>query len=190
MGSVLLLAIISLLMTGCERTLTSKLWHTRDFAQSAYPAAPAKLEVFQEAAHGRLLVRYQEYSEKNNALTPRAYWLVENHELVEAGKRPKFVEFGQLEGLRLLTACTNAAECTNRATAAVSAYAPLKNGQSFVLCQPGREEGPYSLPAYDERTGTTTKVVLTPLAVVGDTVIVGSVVGIFFVYLYANGEGH
>ncbi len=185
-GGLLLSLVAVLLLTGC---LTPKLWKTNDFSQSAYPAAPANLEVFKEPSYGRLLVRYHEYSEKKNAVTERAYWLTENRETVEAGKKPKFVEIGNLKGLEPLPACMDTAECTVRATAALAAYVPLKDGHAFLVCRPGFQDGPFSLPAYDERRGTTTKVLLTPLAVIGDTVIVGSVVGILFAYLYAQGGG-
>jgi hypothetical protein len=115
----------------------------------------------------------------------RAYWLTENRESVEAGKQPKFVEFGQLKGLQPLVACTNAVQCGGCTNVAGPFYIPLKQGRTFLVCRPGFEDGPFSLPGYDERSGTTAKVLLTPLAVAGDLVIVGSVVGI----IYAYGEG-
>lgn len=184
-GGMLLSLAALFLLTGC---LTPRLWKTNDFSQSAYPAAAVNLEVFQEPAYGRLLVRYAEYSEKKNAVTPRAYWLTENRVAIEAGKKPAFVESKDLKGLEPLPACTDASEGAVRATPALAAYVPMKKGHSFLVCRPGFQEGPFSLPAYDERSGTPTKVLLTPLALVGDTVIVGSVVGI--IYAYGQGGGY
>jgi hypothetical protein len=190
----LLLAGLSLLFAGCETvrnySVTSNLWETRNFSKTAAPASPANLKIFEAGAGGRLLVSYDEYSERRKKVLPPTYWLAENREIIDAGNRPNFVKISRAGSLLPLLECAEPVECTNRATLTQTSYAPAENGQSFVLCRPGLAEGPYKLPVYDERSGTPTKVALTPLAVAGDAAIVGLVVAVIAACEWVASGGH
>ena len=192
---VFAIAGFAALFSGCETvrdiSVTAKLWDTQDFSKTSSPATPANLAVSASDSNGKLLVRYDEYSEAGEKVRPRAYWLADNRERIRSGKPPHFVEIGPGTGLHPLLACTNTVECTNRATFATTAYSVAPNGRSFVLCRPGLVDGPFDLPVYNESNGTTTKVILTPLAVTGDAVMFG-IGGIFIAgYLWiVSGAPH
>jgi hypothetical protein len=62
--------------------------------------------------------------------------------------------------------------------AGLSAKFPVNtdNGQGFELFRDGQSEGAYELPVYAEGRATATRVVLTPFAVTGDTLMVSGVI--------------
>ncbi len=66
------------------------------------------------------------------------------------------------------------------------AYAVLSNqGRGFTLYRPTDSKATFDLPVYAETSGTPTRIMLTPFAVAGDTVMVGVVAAVvgFFVWL-------
>ena len=59
------------------------------------------------------------------------------------------------------------------------AYAvATKAGRGFTLYRPMEPEVKYDLPVYEETSGTATRILLTPFAVAGDTVMVGAVAAV------------
>ena len=50
-----------------------------------------------------------------------------------------------------------------------------RNGRGFILYRPPESEAVFDLPVYVETSGIPPRIVLTPFAVAGDTVMVGVV---------------
>jgi len=64
------------------------------------------------------------------------------------------------------------------------------NFPQFTLFLGGREQGPYNLPAYEEAGSMARRVSLTPIAVVGDVIVLATFVsGIGFLIWWAGGGG-
>ena len=55
-----------------------------------------------------------------------------------------------------------------------------------MVREPDGERVEFRLPTYPAASGPALRVALTPLAVVGDTVLVASVVGIVFAYAWVS----
>jgi hypothetical protein len=69
----------------------------------------------------------------------------------------------------------------------LAAYAVLtKEGRGFTLCRPPQAAATYDLPVYAETSGTPTRIVLTPFAVAGDTVMVGAVAAVVGFFLWVQ----
>ena len=69
----------------------------------------------------------------------------------------------------------------------VPAYAVVtKEGRGFTLYPPMEPESAFDLPVYAETSGTATRILLTPFAVVGDTVMVGAVATVVGFLLWAQ----
>ncbi len=62
------------------------------------------------------------------------------------------------------------------------------NGQESLLHHNGATEGPYELPIYLQGNATIVRVAMTPIAMIGDTVMVGLVAGVVAAYAYARGK--
>ena len=66
-----------------------------------------------------------------------------------------------------------------------------KEGRGFTLYRLMESEATFDLPFYAETTGTATRLVLTPFAVAGDTVLVCGVVATFgFLLWVQSGAPH
>jgi hypothetical protein len=177
-----LFLFLALLLLGCETaqrySLTYKLWDkgTRPVNR---PATEPRLEMFAAETPPDVLVTYDAVSERKDRLERFAYFVFTNGTRVTAGKAPRLVDSSLSENMTpvLLFAETNAVP-----NSAISARYPVKtdNGTGFELFRNGQSEGTYSLPVYrEEAPGPATQVALTPLAIVGDTMMVAGVVATF-----------
>jgi hypothetical protein len=177
---VVLTVLVCLTQTGC---LTKRLWENEGLRSFYEPATDAHLALF-VAMDGRdVLVRYDEQRESDDAVRQRAFFLQPNLKRLEARLKPRFID--PAVALKLERVPTVEAAATN----AVASRAQVRlrdQGDRFILLQSGEELGPYTLPTYPDSQSTVARVLLTPLAVTGDLVIVGSVVGIWVAYAKAG----
>ena len=177
--SFLWFAGLMVLANGCA---THALWEEGRFARFYDPARPANLRAFHSQQKDDVLVVYDELRDDNDSLRRRAYWLRENNEPARNPHKPGFVSKREARGLQELAVFETGA--TN-----VAANLPLyivvaPNHQDFALYSSERKLGDYELPVYPDSTGRVLQVFLTPVAVVADITIIGSVV---FVYALASG---
>ena len=187
LGITLLLA---LLVAGCDTvhqySLTYKVWN-RDASPSCQPAQEPRLEVFASQTQPDVLVIYDALDERADKILRRAYFLHTNEARIASRQKPFYVEPSLAMNMNAvpIVATTNLV----KETGLVARY-PVNtdNGPGFELYRDGRKEGAYALPSYGEGMGTTARVVLTPLAAAGDTVMVGVVVGVVAAigWLYAG----
>jgi hypothetical protein len=171
-----------LLFTGCETvheySLTYKVWDTDDFRRWSEPAPDPSLALFETSDHARLLVAYNAYSEKHSKAKRQAYYLQPNQARIDARKAPKFVPPVVPTGMRPIPVVDASALATNPLPNLAS-YAVLDtSGRAFTLYPQAEPLDPLRLPVYPESSGTALRVALTPLAVVGDTVMVGLVASV------------
>jgi hypothetical protein len=105
----------------------------------------------------------------------RAYYVHPNQARIAAGKRPKWVRPSVADGMKPIVVLPTQGAVTNLPPE-LPAYAVVtKEGREFTLYRPTESEATFDLPVYAETSGTPTRIVLTPFAIAGDTVMVGAV---------------
>ncbi|GEM_PF-925149 len=179
------------LVTGCETverySLTYKLWNDGDFRNYCQPAPKPNLALFSDAFDGDVLVEYDALSDKHSAIERRAYFLEANRSRVGAGRKPKFVDLAMASGMKPIPVL----DCGSAITNSLPWFAcyPFKaeGGPGFKLHRMNGAESIYELPVYLESFGTPTRVVLTPFAVLGDTVMAGAVASAMAFLVWVSG---
>jgi hypothetical protein len=183
--------ITALLTTGCEEfqevSLTHRVWSSDDFRRYSQPAPIPNLEVLDRADHQDLLVRYDAKSDSRGKIERRAYMLEPNRELIASGERPQFLSQVTTNGMSRVPVLTTNEAASSGLHCVVGYPERAEGGVGFRVYREGMDRGAYALPVYTESAGTTERVLVTPLAVAGDAVMVGSVVGIIAAVLWANG---
>jgi len=178
-----------LLLTGCETvekySFTYRLWDNGDLCKWSEPAPNSNLALFDTTNHADVLVQYDALSEKHSMVKRRAYYLQQNQARIAAGKNPELVSLAVADGMKTIPVLPTQSDITNRPPELPAYAVVIKEGRGFTLYRLMESEANFDLPVYAETSGTPTRLVLTPFAVAGDTVMVGivaSVVG-FFVWL-------
>jgi hypothetical protein len=171
-----------MLFSGCEAvheySLTYRVWSADDFNCWSEPEPNPSLALFETPDHEKLLVAYDAYSEKHSKAKRRAYYLQPNLARVEAGKAPQFVAPGLPAGMRPIPVFEAKTLGTNPVPSLTN-YAVLdESGRTFTLYPQAESLGALRLPVYPESSGTPVRILLTPFAVVGDTVMVGVVASV------------
>lgn len=168
-----ILLLLPLWLSGCA---THALWTEANLDAYKEPVAIPDLRLFDTKKDNDLLVVYNEYSERNDAVRIRAYLLNQNAECIKQNKRPHFVS----------------AKLTNSLPSVPVFHAPVESGtnlphtfyaiiqtnnQSFLLYSDGREINSYDLPVYNDGKGNIERVALMPISMVADVTIVGGFIG-------------
>lgn len=168
---ILFFILLGIVGNGCA---TKALWENGDLEACRTPAEPSNLRLFEAKQRNDLLVVYDEYSERNDRVRPRAYWLNQNQESIKQLREPNFVSAGltrDLQPVPIFNSFTNAP--TNDLF-----YAVVTNYESFtVFSTQGMNS--YDLPVYNDGWGKYEKTALTPVMVVADLTIVGGVIGYY-----------
>jgi hypothetical protein len=161
--------------TGCETgqqySMTCRLWANDEFRNFHEPARCADMKLYQAPRGGDVLVVYNEANERNDSIRRRAYLLMANDAKVRAGRKPRFVNpktAGDLAPIPVVAAMVPGS-ITNGPACAV---APV-DGKAFTVFRGGWAQGPYELPVYAAHGSAAVRAFLTPIAVVGDTLVFG-----------------
>lgn len=182
--SALLVFGLAGLTGGCEAfkqcSLTYRLWDNgeRSFCE---PLASPDLVLFEVKSKHDVLVQYSAISDRYDGVLRRSYFLQANQAKIHAGKPPHFVHLKPERDWSAIQinnqlAPTNYLVLTN-ATASV-------RGKTFTLYRSGQAPEDFQLPDYRDDHDVWWRAALTPLAVTGDAVIVGSVIGFVAGYCY------
>lgn len=177
---ILFFLLLAVAGNGCA---TKALWENGDLEACRTPAEPANLRLFEAKQRNDLLVVYDEYSERNDRVRTRAYWLNENQELVKRLREPDFVNTNlsrNLQPVPLFNSFSNVA--TN-----FPIYAVATNYESFTVFST-QGINSYDLPVYNDGWGKYEKTALTPVMVVADLTIIGGVVGYYILEGMAESE--
>ncbi len=171
-----------LLGTGCETvekySLTYRLWDTGDLSKWSEPAPNPNLALFEATNSAEVLVQYDAFSEKHSTVKRRAYLLWQNANRIAAGRKPKLASVTVADGMKPVPVLPAPVAASNLPPE-MAAYAVVTHeGRQFILYRPMEPDATFDLPVYAETSGTPTRLVLTPLAVAGDTVMVGAVAAV------------
>jgi hypothetical protein len=155
-------------------TLTGALWDNESLALYREPAIPPHLRLYDQKSD--VVVTYYETSDSSDRRTHRAYNLKSNDERIRQQQKPRFLNTTPESGPEIpqLPATSN--------DHPGSLYVIVSNDEkTFTLVRDGKSEGPYELPVYSLTSGTPAKIALTPVTLIGDTIIYASVIGIIAV---------
>ncbi len=185
-----LVAVLVLPLTGCttveDYSLTYRVWDTDEWRKFSEPAPNPNLALFETTNHGDVLVQYDAFSEKRSTVKRLAYYLPPNQARTDPGTKPKLVNPSVADGMRPIPVLPAQAGLTHQAPEP-SAYAVVtKEGRGFTLYWPTESASAFDLPVYAEASGTPTRVMLTPFAVAGDIVVVGTAATVVGFILWAQ----
>jgi hypothetical protein len=171
-------------LTGCESSMTYKLWTNGEFRRYYEPAPNPRLQLFHDVNQGDVLAAYDEAHETRSAIRRRAYYVNHNRLRLEAGQKPHFVSADRAVGLKPVTFIEESTTLSLPGSETIQAVLAT-NGQRFTLS--GDFGGhTYQLPVYQDQSGLVGRIVLTPFAVAGDVVVVGAVVAVVAALAWAH----
>jgi hypothetical protein len=168
-----------LLLTMGSGCATKALWNNGNLEAVKEPANSINLRLFDAKRQNDLLVVYDEYSERNDSVHTRAYWLNENEARVNQWYAPHFAKTNLMRDLPPVPVFYELASSERNLTQPLYATVAT-NKQSFTLYSGNHEIGSHNLPFYNDGKGRVEKIALTPIAVTADLTIVGGI----FVILY------
>ena len=189
-ASILLIVALGLGSTGCTTDtspfFTCRLWENATFESFYEPASPANLEAYRSLKPQDLLVTYDESHETRDKVRRRAFYLNANLKRVNQGRKPHFVNPRKADGLVTVAVIPEAEVQSVATTNGFASISISADGQRLMVREPDGEKVEFRLPTYPAASGPALRVALTPLAVVGDTVLVASVVGIVVAYAWVR----
>jgi hypothetical protein len=141
---------------------------------SHFPANPPNLAIYRPEHGDDLLVEYDEACDYNLSMVRRAYWLRANQGRIQEKQKPHFVSPNEDKTLHPVPVHLGPSQGFDTAT--LCTYFSTNGATVRVAYENAREED-FELPRYADSSGTTKKVLLTPLAVATDATIVGAAVG-------------
>ena len=155
---------------GCA---TKALWQNGALEAWKQPDTHPNLRLFAAKQPNDILVIYDEYSERSDAVHTRAYWLNQNQQLIDDRHAPHFVDPNHAVGCAAIPVFTSMNETPLSAPYAILAT----NSQSFTLHLPDGSMASHDLPYYNDQKGKAEKLAFTPIATAADITIVGGVLG-------------
>jgi hypothetical protein len=176
--AVCLLFVVSGCETVQEYSLSYKVWDSSNFSKWSEPSPNPRLAIFESPDHTKLLVEYDAYSEKHSVTKRQAYYLQSSQARISEGKAPKFIDLAAAEGMTSIPVFEATTIVSNPPTHLTNYAIISEFGREFTLHPQAERLGAFQLPAYPESSGTIVRVALTPLAAVGDTVMVGVVASV------------
>ncbi len=168
-----------LLLTGCaaveKYSLTYRVWDTDEWRKFSEPTPDPNLALFEATNHTDLLVPYDAFSEKRSRVERHSYYLHPNQQRVDAETKQEFVTPSLAYGMKPISVLPTQVVLTNQPPG-LAAYAVVTGDwRGFTWYRPMESEAVFDLPVYVETSGIPPRIVLTPFAVAGDTVMVGVV---------------
>jgi hypothetical protein len=139
------------LLQGC----TAMLWQ-REFCG---PAPEPGLKLFRVGDD--VLVSYEEVKEEKGSVWRRSFLLNASTNALAEHRKPFFFDPRKEDYAEPIPLLLGAA--TNSAKFSLYAASEFPNGDPFYVVRDGSKSGPYDLPVYREKTGTATRVLLTPV---------------------------
>lgn len=178
-------AVASLLFCGpgCATvqkcSLTCRVWDDRNLRIVSKPAPDPKLLLFNAGGNHEVLVLYDACDQNGDAVKRRAYFLRPYLTQLVVNKKPQFVNPAQSKGMSSIPVLQWDLLSPN-APPNFPEYATIaKDGREFSVYQSAGSKETHQLPAYSESSSPALRIALTPLAVVGDTIIVTGAIAFF-----------
>jgi hypothetical protein len=164
--STLAVAVYVILCTGCA---TKTLWEEGRFVRFREPASPSNLQLFQAANTNKLLIAYDEETDEGTHQKRRAFWADLTEEPPRNPFRPDFTTAANSRQLRSLPLVQEPAPHDLSAIT-------TNNARAFILFKDGQQIWTQPLPVYEDRSGRTKQIALTPVTIVADITIIGGII--------------
>jgi hypothetical protein len=164
---------------GC---VTHRLWQDKAFNE---PSTAPNVQLYYSEMRRDVLVTYDEVRPASDTIRRRGYYLLENSNRQAQGRKPVFVDLTQTNQLQQIPVFVKG---TTRPTNGIVCVVSEADAATFKVFLNDKETGPHDLPVYPSGFHRGTQLALTPAAVVADTAIVGSVVGLIAAYFWAAGH--
>ena len=175
------------LAAGCasvyEESFTYKLWNNESFRHFNEPASDPRLLLFADPNRGDVLVQYDEVREMDDRTERRAFYANANRRRLEAGLKPRFASANAAAGLQPIPILR--ADSGQPVPPAGLCVVLEADRHAFTLHSDGHPAAKVTLPTYGT-TGGARKALLTPLAVTGDTLVVGVTAGVIVAWSWAQ----
>ena len=130
-----------------------------------------------------VLVQYDEVREQDRRTQRRAFFANANRPRIESGLKPRFVSTNAAAGLEPIPILR--AESGQPVPPDGLCVVMAADRQAFTLHSDGQAAASVTLPTYGT-TGGVKKAFLTPLAVTGDTLVVGVTAGVMVAWAWAQ----
>jgi len=169
--------------SGCA---THYLWMDSDVAGYRDPMPTNHLTLFDAQDRRDVLATYDEGASRRGKHKRRAYYVFENRQRTEAEKKPSFVNLSLSNGLTAIPISDFAAGPTNAGR--LHAIEGEKLYRFTLISQSGESLGEFVLPTYRNRLGTANCVALTPITLVVDATVIGTILAAAAGWLYARGK--
>ena len=169
MGSFLFLG------SGCA---TKTLWEEGRFVRFREPALAPNLELFQAENSNKFLITYDEETDEGTHQKRRAFWADITGDPPQNPFRPDFTSTTISRHFRPVPLVHEPAPRNLSAIA-------TNDSRVFILFKDGQQIWTQPLPVYEDRSGRTKQIALTPVTLVADITIIGGV--ILFYWLQALG---
>lgn len=160
------------------------MWDNSDLRKFSEPAPEPNFALFETTSHTDVLVQYDAVSKQPSTIKRASYFLQPNQARITAGKKPKWVNPAVADGMQSIPVLPVAAAATDTPPEHTTYALTTHEGRGFSLYGPGASKEEFALPVYAETSGTFTRLVLTPFAVVGDTVLAGGVTAVVGVFVW------
>jgi hypothetical protein len=178
------------LATGCDTvhdwSLTYRLWDSGEFRRFDEPAPDPKLALFQSPDGRDVLVEYDSLPENRDTPERRAYWLRTGQSGVADRRKPEFISPAATNGLAPIPVIIVNSQIAAQPAQTVPYAVCARGGRSFLLFETAAEGQSIDLPVYQQASGNAMKLALTPLAVTGDTLMVGGGVAVVGAIAYCE----
>ena len=167
--ALLLAAVFLITSTGCESMFTARVWNApKTFNE---PATQPDLQIYQKSSR-TFFVRYRSVVEGSENATPSIFVLDADHPF-DNPYHPRFLPASSLQGLEKIPVLVAGASSQARVFAVSG-----PDFRSFVIHSGSETLGPFVLPTFESEGSRQRRLFLTPAAVLGDVVIVGSLIGL------------
>jgi hypothetical protein len=177
------LALVAGCSTVYEDSLTYKLWNNESFRHFNEPASDPRLLLFADSKRGDVLVQYDEVREQDGRTRRRAFFANANRRRIQAGLKPRFVAANTAAGLEPIPILR--ADSARPIPPSGLCVVMDADRRAFALHSDGQAAATVTLPSYGTTSGVK-KAFLTPLAVTGDTLVVGVTAGVIVAWAWAQ----
>jgi hypothetical protein len=163
---------ITALAGGCA---TPAVWGIK----TCHPASNPSLSLAFDSKSNDILVKYEEQRASSKSVQTRFYWLLANADNPPKNHRPHFVN--EVNSPDLISVPVITCGMTNSVPETGYGAKMLADERSFDLYRNGVSLGRFFLPDYSSpaQPATISRVMLTPPAVIADTLIVTGVAAVY-----------
>src|SRR5262249_42552115 len=143
---------------------TRAVWSEGSFSDFHEPASPSRLVLFAAPQDRDIVAVYDELSPWHRDPLRKSYFVLQNVDRIEAGRKPAFLGAAATNGLCAIPLCEGVTNATMGMPSALPCAIVYSSAGRFKILN-RNEVGPseFQLPVYASTAGPIKRVLLTPL---------------------------